>query len=328
MNVIRSVRAERRELLLDLRRVPVARDAVGVDVLIDGDEVGRVGGRAPGARDAGLRVDHDVRDHARRARAARARGSRRSGSSRGWRRSPASLICVAVAAPAGRTPPRGSSSGAGCSRYHSPYTARVAQPEVGAQVDDSHAAVRAAPTRARRRRRAGTRRSRRRRRHGGRGRAPRARAAPGGAGTARRAAGPTSRARGDPRAARTTDGGTAAAPSARPCTRRRRRPTTLGITDPPGRARSPAPRDRAAALGDLLVGQRPVGRPVGQPQRQRHVAGADPLGVAVHVEHLGAARAAARRRARTTASTSAALTSSATITARSSRTAGKLVRSS
>ena len=74
----RHRRAERRELLLDLGRVAVARDAVGVDVLVDGDEVGRVGGRAAGAGDAGLGVDHDVGDQARA-------GERREREDRGGR---------------------------------------------------------------------------------------------------------------------------------------------------------------------------------------------------------------------------------------------------
>ena len=68
----RDVVAERRELLLDLRRVTVTRDAVGVDVLIDGDEVRLVGGAASGAGDAGLGVDDDVGDQP----GARQRGQR------------------------------------------------------------------------------------------------------------------------------------------------------------------------------------------------------------------------------------------------------------
>ena len=44
------VGSERGQLLLDLRRVAMPRDAVGVEVLVDGDEVGLGGGGAAGAR--------------------------------------------------------------------------------------------------------------------------------------------------------------------------------------------------------------------------------------------------------------------------------------
>ncbi len=78
MNVIRDVAAERGQLLLDLRRVAVARDAVGVDVLIDGHEVGLVSGAAAGAGHAGLGVDDDVGDQAgaRQRRQRQDRGGR------------------------------------------------------------------------------------------------------------------------------------------------------------------------------------------------------------------------------------------------------------
>ena len=92
-------------------------------------------------------------------------------------------------------------------------------------------------------------------------------------------------------------------------------------------AARPARRRSCGAWRDLLVGQRAVGGPEVQAQRQRDVARADPLGVAVDVEHLGAGQQRAagapghgqhlRGRPR-----------SATITARSSRTSGKLVTSS
>ena len=43
MNVTATVGAPARQLLLDLRRVAVAADAVGRDVLVDRDEVRRLG---------------------------------------------------------------------------------------------------------------------------------------------------------------------------------------------------------------------------------------------------------------------------------------------
>jgi hypothetical protein len=82
----RHVGAEHGELLVDLRRVAVLADVVGVDVLVDGDEV-RLGRRAaPAPGDAGLRVD----DRRRRSGPARPSGASariaRSESSRGSRR--------------------------------------------------------------------------------------------------------------------------------------------------------------------------------------------------------------------------------------------------
>ena len=52
------------ELLLDLGRVPVTRDAVCADVLIDRDEVGLLARDTTGAGDARLGVDHEVVDRA------------------------------------------------------------------------------------------------------------------------------------------------------------------------------------------------------------------------------------------------------------------------
>ena len=58
----RGTRAEQRELLLDLRRVPVGGDLVGQDVLARHRQVGGLVERPPGAGDALLGVDHDVGD--------------------------------------------------------------------------------------------------------------------------------------------------------------------------------------------------------------------------------------------------------------------------
>ena len=47
---------------------------------------------------------------------------------------------------------------------------------------------------------------------------------------------------------------------------------TLGVTDPPAELAARAPRRSARWRGDLGVGQRAIGRPVGEPHRERHVA--------------------------------------------------------
>src|SRR5579884_1700120 len=44
--------------------------------------------------------------------------------------------------------------------------------------------------------------------------------------------------------------------------------------------------NRSPLARDLLIGQRPIRRAVAEVQRERHVVGADPLGVPVDVEHL------------------------------------------
>ncbi len=56
--------AEARELLLDLRRVAVARDAIRAHVLVDGDEMSAFGRGAPGAGDTRLGIDDHVIDEA------------------------------------------------------------------------------------------------------------------------------------------------------------------------------------------------------------------------------------------------------------------------
>src|SRR5580698_1640070 len=61
---------------------------------------------------------------------------------------------------------------------------------------------------------------------------------------------------------------------------------TLGVTDPPLQLLGQRRGDLAPPGGDLLIGQGAVGGPEVQPQRQRHAAGSDPLGVAIDVKHL------------------------------------------
>src|SRR5450755_3772456 len=63
---------------------------------------------------------------------------------------------------------------------------------------------------------------------------------------------------------------------------------TLGVTHPPLQLLGQRGGDLLAAGGDLLIGERPIGRPEAQGQRQRHLALADARAVAVDVEDLGA----------------------------------------
>ena len=194
MNASGDRRAERRELLVDLRHVAVLADAVGAHVLVDGDEV------------VGLAR---LLAHARRRRSWRRSRRRRSGP-------PAASGASARIAAVGKQPGQATSAapaiasrlqlgqpvdGAldqlGMRVRHVPALVGrdVAQAEVGGEVDDPHARARAARRRAARRCRAGRRRSRRRTPPRGRGRAPRARAARGAAGRARAASARRPRAR-------------------------------------------------------------------------------------------------------------------------------------
>src|SRR5579875_457994 len=68
-----------------------------------------------------------------------------------------------------------------------------------------------------------------------------------------------------------------------------------GVTDTTLELLSECAGDPPAPTGDLLVGERAVGRPEAQPQRERDLALTDPLGIAVHVEDL---RVAQQRTAR------------------------------
>jgi hypothetical protein len=99
----RHVGAEHGELLVDLRRVAVLADVVGVDVLVDGDEVGLGRRAAARARHAGLRVDDDVVDQARagQRREREHRGRREAAGVRGDVRV-AQLVAVELGQPVDR----------------------------------------------------------------------------------------------------------------------------------------------------------------------------------------------------------------------------------
>ena len=64
---------ERRELLLDLRDMPVAADPIRRDALVDLAEQEARLRLTPGARDAALGIDHEVPDQPARASGASAR---------------------------------------------------------------------------------------------------------------------------------------------------------------------------------------------------------------------------------------------------------------
>lgn len=86
-----------RQLLLDLRGVSVARDSIGVDVLVRGDEVGLLAGRAPGPRDPRFGVDDDVLDHAGAGeRGEREQGGRRVAAGVGDQVGPGDLLAVSL----------------------------------------------------------------------------------------------------------------------------------------------------------------------------------------------------------------------------------------
>src|ERR1700730_12850229 len=70
---------------------------------------------------------------------------------------------------------------------------------------------------------------------------------------------------------------------------------TSGVTDPSLQLGRQRRGDLAPPGGDFLIGQRPVRRPEVQAQCQRHVAGADPLLVAVDVEDPGVGQQRAAR---------------------------------
>ena len=138
MNVIRtSAWPSIRELLLDLGGVAVARHPVGVDVLVDGHEVGLLGGGAPGARHARLGVDDDVLDQpCARQRREREQRRGRIAAGVGDQRGAADLLAVQLGQPVdGLVEQLGRLVLAVPPLVHR----RVAQAEVGAQVDDAHA---------------------------------------------------------------------------------------------------------------------------------------------------------------------------------------------
>ena len=133
------VRPERLELLFDLRCVPMARHSVGADVLIDRDEVRALGRRPARPGHAGLRVDHDVVDQslARERREREHRGRREAAGICDEVRC-ADLLPVALGKPVDRLIDHARDRVLAVPQL---IHLGVSQPEVGAQVDDSHAAL-------------------------------------------------------------------------------------------------------------------------------------------------------------------------------------------
>ncbi len=134
----RQVGAEHRQLLLDLRRVAVAGDAVGGDVLVDGDEVRLVGRGAAGAGGAGLGVDDHVGEQAG-VRQRREPEQRRGREAAGVGDDVGDLDPLAVAEL--RQPVGGVLQQLRRGMVAVPLLVRrqVAQAEVGRQVDHAHA---------------------------------------------------------------------------------------------------------------------------------------------------------------------------------------------
>ena len=141
MNVIRTSGCARsdRELLLDLGDVTVARDAVRVEVLVDGHEMGLVGRGAPGARHPGLRVDdHVLDDPGPRQRCERQQRRGRVAARVRDQRGAADVLAVQLGEPVDSL---AEELGRLVLAVPAPVHRGVVQAEVGAQVDDADATL-------------------------------------------------------------------------------------------------------------------------------------------------------------------------------------------